>query len=106
MTKLHSTGMAIDGVFVSNDVAALGALKAVKNAELQIPRDIAIIGFSDWQFSSLVEPGLSSVSQPGYEIGKQAALLILEEINSKEKMKSQIKILDTEIIVRGSSKRK
>ena len=106
ITQLLSTGMAIDGVFASNDVAALGALKAVKKAGLQIPRDIAIVGFSDWQFSSLVEPGLTSISQPGYDIGQQAAQLILEEINSKEKGKSQIKILDTELIVRGSSKRK
>ncbi len=106
MTKLVKTGMAIDGVFASNDVAALGALKAVKNTGLKIPRDIAIIGFSNWQFSSLVEPGLSSVSQPGYDIGQQATHLILEEINSKEKTKSQIKILDTELIIRGSSKRK
>ena len=105
MTKLLSTGMAIDGVFASNDVAALGAINAVKKAGLKIPRDIAIVGFSNWQFSSLVEPGLSSVSQPGYEIGQQAAQLILEEINSKEKNKSQIRILDTELIVRGSSLR-
>ncbi len=106
MAKLLSTGMAIDGVFASNDVAALGALMAVKKAGLKIPRDIAIVGFSNWQFSSLVEPGLTSISQPGYEIGQQAAQLILEEINSKEKGKSQIKILDTELIVRGSSTRK
>ena len=105
MTKLLESGVAIDGVFTNNDMAGLGAVRAVKRAGLQIPRDIAIVGFSNWQFSSLVNPGLSSVAQPGYEMGKEAAGLILEEINAKEKRKSQIKILDTELIVRESSNR-
>lgn len=105
MTRLLESGIAIDGVFASNDMAGLGAISAVKKAGLQIPRDIAIVGFSNWQFSSLVNPGLSSIAQPGYEIGWEAAQMILDEINNKERGKSQIKILDTELIVRESSDR-
>lgn len=105
MDKLIASGMPIDGVFASNDMAALGALISARKAGIKVPQDLAIIGYSDWQFSSMVEPALSSVSQPGYEIGKEAANLMLQEINHKEKQKSQIKILDTEVIVRASSKR-
>lgn len=106
MTTLLESGIVIDGVFANNDMDGLGAISAVKKAGLKIPEDIAVIGFSNWQFSSLLNPGLSSISQPGYEMGRQAAKLILEEINSKDKGKShQVKILDTELIVRESSRR-
>lgn len=105
MTSILESDKAVDAVFANNDMAALGALKAVKNAGLNSPQDIAIIGFSNWQFSSLVDPGLSSVSQPGYEIGREAARLILAEINSNEKASNQVSILDTELVIRESSSR-
>lgn len=105
MTQLIESGKTIDGVFANNDLAGLGAISAVKRAKIAIPKEIAIVGFSNWQFSSLINPGLSSIAQPGYEMGCEAAKLILEEINAKEKGKSQIKILDTELIVRESSNR-
>jgi len=103
MEKLLASGKRIDGVFANNDMAALGSLKAIKKAGLKIPDDIAIVGYSDWQFSSLVHPSISSVSQPGYEMGREAARMMFEEINRKEVGKSVIKILDTELIVRESS---
>lgn len=106
METLLASGKAIDGVFANNDMAALGALKAIKKAGLRIPEEIAIVGYSDWQFSSLVHPSISSVSQPGYEMGREAARLMFEEINKKERGKSVIKILDTELIVRESSSKK
>lgn len=84
-------------------MAALGALKSIKKAGLKIPEDIAVIGYSDWQFCSLVNPSLSSVSQPGYEMGKEACKLIFKEINKTNIEKSTIKILDTEVVVRESS---
>lgn len=103
MDKLLSTGKPIDGVFANNDMAALGALKAIKRAGISVPNEIAIVGYSDWHFSSLVHPAISSVSQPGYEMGREAARLMFEEINKEERGKSVIKILDTALIVRESS---
>ena len=105
LSKLLENGHAIDGVFANNDMAALGALKAVQKAQLKCPEDIAIIGFSNWQFSSLVNPGLSSVAQPGYEMGREAARLMLEEINSKEKATNHVSIFDTDLVIRESSSR-
>ncbi|KYG77339.1 MULTISPECIES: LacI family DNA-binding transcriptional regulator [Roseivirga] len=103
MDQLLASGKKIDGVFANNDMAALGALKSIKKAGLKIPEDIAVIGYSDWQFCSLVNPSLSSVSQPGYEMGKEACKLIFKEINKTNIEKSTIKILDTEVVVRESS---
>lgn len=105
LTHLLESGMAIDGVFASNDMAGLGAISAIKKADIKIPEEIAVVGFSNWQFSSLVNPSLSSISQPGYEMGREAAKLVFEEIDAKEPGKRQVKILDTELIVRESSNR-
>lgn len=104
--ELLDSGVEVDGVFANNDMAGLGAMSAAKERSIDIPNELAIVGFSDWQFSSLVEPGLSSVSQPGYQMGRDAARMIFESIDSEdEKPKNRIKILDTELIVRGSSSR-
>ncbi len=106
LDKLLSTGKKIDGVFASNDIAALGALKATRNAGIQVPEEIAIVGYSNWQFSSLIQPPLSSVSQPGYEMGKEAAKLIFQEIDKDDLSKREVRILDTELIIRASSTKK
>lgn len=105
MTHILESGRAVDGVFANNDMAGLGAISAILKAGIRIPEEIAVVGFSNWRFSSLVNPSLSSISQPGYEMGREAARLILEEINAKEPGKRQVKILDTELIVRDSSNR-
>lgn len=106
MDRLLASGGKIDGVFANNDMAALGALKAIRKAGLHVPDDIAIVGFSNWQFSSLVEPPLSSVAQPGYEMGREAAKLIFQEIGKEERTTREVKILDTELVVRKSSSKK
>ena len=100
---LLETGKAVDGVFASNDMAALGAVEAAKESGIKVPEDIAIVGFSNWQFSEILN--LSSVGQPGYEMGREAVKLIFQEINAEEETKSQIRILDTELIARRSSLR-
>ena len=95
-----------DGIFATNDMVALGAMKAIKEKGLEIPKDIAIIGFSNWQFSDLTEPRLSTISQPGAEVGKMAMRLLLEEINSNsDQIKYEHIVLPTKIIIRDSSLR-
>lgn len=106
-SDLLATGKQIDGVFANNDMAALGVLASTKKHNLKVPEDIAIIGFSDWQFCALLEPALSSVNQLGYEMGREAARLMLDEINNEDNTrKSQISILEPVIIPRASSLRK
>lgn len=96
-----------DAVFANNDIAAYGAMIAIKEAGLRIPEDISVVGFSNWQFSSLIEPQLSSVSQPGLEMGRTAAKILIEELKSKEDVKKDItKVLPTNLVVRSSSNKK
>lgn len=93
-----------DAIFANNDMVALGAMQAIKEAGLTIPDDVAVVGFSNWQFSEMIEPQLSTISQPGLEIGRVAMRLLLDELNSKdESIQYQTKVLPVELIVRASS---
>ncbi len=101
-----------DAIFATNDPAAMGAMQAIKAKGLKIPDDVAIVGFSNWQFSALMEPPLSSVDQPGFEMGQEAAKLLIKQIDTKGKDKSdseipsETKVLKTRLIVRASSIKK
>ncbi len=93
-----------DALFANNDMAALGAMQAIKEAQLKIPEDIAVMGFSNWQFCSLVEPTLSSVEQPGLEMGRLAAQTLLELLEGTLSLNSNaVKVLDTKVVARNSS---
>jgi len=91
-----------DAFFSVNDLTAAETLKIVKNLGFKVPEDIAIIGFTNGQISTLTDPGLSTVDQHGYEIGQEAARLMLERIADKNKP-FQTRVIRTELIVRGSS---
>ena len=55
-----------DAFFSCNDIRAVGAMMACRDAGLKIPQDVGSVGFRDWQFCSMLEPQLSSVAQPGF----------------------------------------
>ena len=96
-----------DAIFASSDPVAMGAMQAIKEAGLKIPQDIAVVGFSNWIFSGLLEPSLTSVDQPGFEMGQEAAKLLIRQIEFKSKDNEdptpETKILKTKLIVRDSS---
>lgn len=96
-----------DAIFATNDPAAMGAMQAIKAKGLKMPDDVALVGFSNWFFSSLMDPPLSSVDQPGFEMGQEAAKLLIRQIEKQEKDDEDItpetKILKTRLIIRESS---
>ncbi|WP_194778240.1 LacI family DNA-binding transcriptional regulator [Pararhodonellum marinum] len=96
-----------DAIFANNDMAAAGAMRGVKSLGLKIPEDVGVVGFSNWQFSSMVDPPLSTVSQPGFKIGERATQLLIEMIEQKgdEPFTPKLEILETELLIRGSSVR-
>jgi LacI family transcriptional regulator len=99
-----------DAIFASNDPAAMGAMQAIKQKGLKIPNDVAVVGFSNWLFSAMMDPPLTSVDQPGFEMGQEAARLLIRHIEVKEKDETEItpetKVLKTRLIVRASSLKK
>lgn len=96
-----------DGIFAFNDPTAIGAMKTLQKEGLRIPEDIAIVGFSESKMAVIVEPNLTSVEQPTFEIGKAAAEILLQQINSEknqhEKKSDRTIILDAKLNIRESS---
>lgn len=98
-----------DALFAHHDIVAAGAMMAIKSLGLRIPEDVGVVGYSNWQFSSMIDPPLSTVSQPGSKIGAKATEILLEMINGKKdlgKMRPfENIVLDTELLIRKSSVR-
>lgn len=105
VSRLISSGKKFDGVFANNDLTAIGALRALKKAGIKIPGEVAVIGFSDWQLASLIDPPLSSVVQPGYQMGTKTVELFFEEISNPHAPTRKIS-LQAEPVIRASSLRK
>ena len=98
----------IDGVFAMTDLLATGALVRLKELGLKIPKDISIIGFSNWFLTKITTPRLSTVNQPGFEMGEAAFNMLLEEIEDQKKGRETVyKTIEipTEVIVRDSTKK-
>lgn len=94
-----------DGVFAVNDLTALGAMMALKKNNIRIPEEVGIIGFGDGREAILTDPPLTTIDQNGYEMGRVAAQLLLERIESDvDLFEPELKIIDTNLVVRGSTR--
>ncbi|MGA8232917.1 MAG: LacI family DNA-binding transcriptional regulator [Candidatus Acidiferrales bacterium] len=88
-------------IFAANDLVALGALMAARELGLNCPKDVSVIGFDNLDIGMFTDPALSSVHQPGYQMGARAARLILERIKGKKGRAQQI-VLPAELRLRNS----
>jgi LacI family transcriptional regulator len=93
-----------DGLLISNSLMTVGGLQAITEAGLGIPDDIAIVGFDDSSWATALNPPLTVVAQPTYEIGRQATMLLLRRIDG-EKFPPRHVVLRAELIERASSRR-
>lgn len=94
----------IDGIYSSNDTAAISALQFLKKQGIKIPQDIAIVGFNNDSISAVIEPGLTTINQPDLEMGAIASSLLIDLIEEKiHTPHDYSQTLGTELIIRGSS---
>ncbi len=103
--KLLSTEPRPDGIFCFNDPSALGAMRAILDAGLRIPEDVAVVGCGNLSYSDFLRVPLSSVDQGSEEIGKLAAELALKIARKKEPSKPKTELVTPRVIVRASSRR-
>lgn len=97
----------IDGIFAFTDLLATGLLVGLKEYGMKIPEDFSIIGFSNWFLTTITSPTLSTVDQPGFQMGEEAFKLLLEEINDIKKgipIKYKTIEVPTKVILRNSTK--
>jgi DNA-binding LacI/PurR family transcriptional regulator len=92
-----------DGIFFINDLSAITAVKYMKKKGIDIPGDIKIAGFNDDPASDIIEPSLTTVMQPGYEVGKLAMRMVVDEIQVPRNDYQTI-TLRTQLLIRESSK--
>jgi LacI family transcriptional regulator len=93
-----------DAIFAVNDPVATGAFVTIKENNLRVPGDIALVGFSNNTISGLLDPPLTTVEQPSYEMGTAAFELLLKQIESDSPGISPESVkLKTQLIVRKSS---
>lgn len=96
-----------DGVFVANDNCAVGCMLALKQAGIRIPEDIAFVGFNNDPVSKVIEPNLTTINYPGYEMGEVAARNLINHLNGNATINATSTIiLRSEIILRESSQKK
>jgi LacI family transcriptional regulator len=103
-TLLEQAKVLPDALICINDPVAMGAMLYLKKHGIRIPDDIAIVGFTDNPMAEMIEPPLTTVRQPAYEIGKTAAELLLDQIQNKSHRNHPVhKVLKTELIIRKSA---
>lgn len=102
--QLVGEGVDFDAVFCGNDLIAISVIKFLKSKGRSIPEDTGVLGFDDIYMASVVEPGLTTVKQPNYEMGYKAVEMLIGILEkSAEEVEQKTIVLDTELIIRKST---
>ncbi len=102
MRELLAATSRPTAVFVASDAVALGALQAIRERGLRVPRDVALVGFDDIPLAGFIDPPLTTVRLPAAGLGWGAADLLIRLITAEEAIRNPSVILDTELVVRDS----
>jgi len=97
-----AAGSAPDAVMASNGLLLMGVVRAVRAAGLEVPRDLAVVGFDNESWTELVGPGITVIDQPVETIGQTAIGMLLERLESPDAPTRKV-VLGGRLIVRGSS---
>ena len=96
----------LDGLFLAGDIMAAGAMRELRIAGLRVPEDVAVVGFDDAEFATMLTPPLTTVRQPASAMGAAAARLLLHSyslLESPQPLTRDPVIFEPELVVRGSS---
>ncbi|MCP3773800.1 LacI family transcriptional regulator [Paenibacillus sp. MZ04-78.2] len=94
----------IDGIFAGNDTMAIGALKKLQRMGIKVPDQVALCGFDGIDLTQIVEPEITTIAQPIYDMGMLSTRLLIKKIEG-EIQEEQTHLFDVNIIVRGSTER-
>jgi LacI family transcriptional regulator len=96
-----------DAIFASADKLTTGCLRILKARGISVPDEMGLLGFSNTDLTELLDPPLSVIKQPAFEMGEVATNLLLQLIESKRPVTDfETKVLSTELLIRGSTKKK
>ncbi|MGH4117708.1 LacI family DNA-binding transcriptional regulator [Clostridium sp.] len=100
--KIISCFNDLDAIFYSNDMMALGGIKILLRNGYKIPRDISVMGFDNIQISEVIEPELTTISQPIYNMGKKACSILIDVIKGDIPDEKQV-FFKPKLIIRGTT---
>ncbi len=103
MQELLKRTRDFSAIFCFNDIAAIGAIRALKDAGLSVPGDVSVVGFDDIQSAAYSTPSLTTVRQPLMEMGKRGAQVLLERIANREKEFAAEIVMEPELAIREST---
>jgi len=93
-----------DGLLISNNLMTIAALEVLSEADINIPADLALVGFDDSRWAAALRPPLTAVAQPAYQIGEEAARLLLNRVGGARQSPCHV-TLTAQLVIRGSSLR-
>jgi LacI family transcriptional regulator len=107
VTELLQSPQKPDAILATSDKLTTGCLRTLKTKNINVPNEMALVGFSNTDLTELLDPPLTVIKQPAFEMGELATTLLLQLIESKRPVTDfEIKTLTTELIVRGSTTKK
>lgn len=102
--KLLDLNDSIDGIFAANDVIALGALQYLSEKNIEVPKEIGVIGFDNISYSKLPQIMLTTVNQPVYEMGTIAFETIVEILKGMDDIEKRSIVLEPKLIIRKTTR--
>jgi LacI family transcriptional regulator len=103
--KLLDLNPRPDAIFCVIDPVAITALQLAKEMGIRIPDELSIAGFTNEPVSQYIEPSLTTVAQPAFELGREAARLFFDQIRSKDDFVPMTRVVPTELIIRNSTRK-
>jgi LacI family transcriptional regulator len=101
-TLLLERGAAPTAIIAANDMLALGCYSALERAGLRCPDDVSVVGFNDMPFIDRLSPPLTTVRIPHYDLGAQAAQLLVDQLHQPDEP-MKVVLLVPSLVVRGST---
>jgi LacI family transcriptional regulator len=102
LMKLFSLPDRPDALFTANNACTICVIKTLRALKIEVPRDVALVGFDDVDFYTLLNPPVTTIRQPAAELGRNAVRLLLQKIKSDSSTSTVRTVLPVKLIIRES----
>ncbi len=103
MQTLMQRAPELTAIFASNDLMAIGAMQAIREAGQRVPEDVAVVGFDDIPAARLISPSLTTICQHQEQIGKRAAHMLFERLDGNAPSTGRTEAMPFELVIRQSA---
>jgi LacI family transcriptional regulator len=102
LSALFNSANRPDALFTANNACTISVIKTLQTMKIEVPRDVALIGFDDVDFYTLLNPPVTTIRQPATELGRTSTRLLLQRIKGESSSSSVRTVLPVTLIVRES----